>query len=117
MRTIDNRDREALQPYTLADPEATETFLSDRPHLWKVLNEAPTRIRAAFRKPVSLRLEIFCDRDSPGFKQLHLVVVTDMLTEHEWDAADASIRCIHEDWLKSLPRAITRDLFVTAEPR
>jgi hypothetical protein len=114
---LDNRIHELRLHYELEDAEPIETFLAERPPLLEILTEAPQRVAAAFRCLLPLRLELYRDFDAPDVSQLHLVVVTGMKTEAEWDAADASIRCLHEDWLRSLPRSVTRDLFVVAEPR
>ena len=71
----------------------------------------------AFRVHQPLRLELYRDRESPDSLELHLVVITGARSEAEWDAAEASVRYLYEDWLKALPRSETRDLLIRAEPR
>ena len=113
----DNRTFRALSPYEIRDVRSIETFLAARPNLVSLLEEAPARITAAFRIPHRLRLEVFRDFEAPDPPELHIVVVTSMTNEAEWDAADASVRCVYESWLKDLPRAETIDLFIRPEPR
>lgn len=114
---VDNRIPDLHHHYELNDTRAIESFLATRPQLLEILIEAPKRIAAAFRRSLPLRLQMYRDFDAPDVCQLHLIIVTGMKTEAEWDAADASIRTLHADWLISLPRSVTRDLFIVAEPR
>jgi hypothetical protein len=112
-----NRFPEALRAYQVEDREAIETFLNSRPHLIPILEEAPAHIAAAFRRPHSLRLTVFRDYECPQFPELHIGVVTEMDTDTEWEAAEASVRCVYENWLIRLPRAEICEFLIRPEPR
>src|SRR5947209_439532 len=104
---VDTRVSDALRPYEMADAGAIETFLAGRPHLRAILLDAPARIVSSFGGSKRLRLEVFRDRDAPDSPELHVVVVTGAQSEAEWDTAETSVRRLHEDWLKALPRSQT----------
>ena len=106
-----------LGPYAIIDEATVREFLAQRPALSRVLAEAPARIARLFDPGYSLRLEVFRDPESPDNSELQLLIVSCIETEAEWEEADRRVHTLYESWLESLPRAVTSDFLVRAEPR
>lgn len=64
-----------------------------------------------------MRLTVFHDGDEPSFSQIFFEIVTGRIVEDAWAAADSALRNLHETWLITLPRGLTRNILFVAEPK
>jgi|SRR5579872_4560545 len=105
-----------LANYHVHAPAEVRSFLFARAELRSVLEFAPRYVRRVFGAAPPLRLSVFRDRDEPSFAQLLVEIVTGRTGEAAWAEADAALRQLHETWLVSLPRQVTRDVLLVTEP-
>ena|ERR1043166_186968 len=113
---LDKPAQDPLDAYLVRDYAPIRRFLDQHPGLASLLAQAPAQIKSAFRKQLPQRLALFQYRDSESPPELHLVIAADITSDVEWDAAESSLHCLHENWLKSLPRELTKHLLIRVEP-
>ena len=102
--------------YQVSAPNDVLNYLRDHAGLCPVLAAAPEHVKRAYGRRLPLRLCVFRDRDDPSYAQLLVEIVTGRAGKAAWAEADAALRQLHEAWLVSLPRSVTRGILFVAEP-
>ncbi len=81
-----------------------------------ILEAAPDYVEQKFGTKLPLRLRVFRDREEPSCAELVVEIVTGGIGSEAWDAADTRLRRLHEQWLVTLPRDVTRSILFVTEP-
>ena len=102
--------------YLVPEKHDVLCFLGEHPGLDSLLEAAPGYVERAFGQRLPMRLTVFRDADEPSFSQLLVEVLTGRTGEDAWAAADSALHLLHETWLVSLPRHVTRNILFVAEP-
>ena len=107
---------EALEKfYTISEVKQISQFLEENAHLMSLLLEAPGHIGAIFGSHVPLRLQLCIDPEYAKDRELFVWLRVEPNTETAWSEADNKLRRLHSDWLITLPRQITHDLYFDLE--
>jgi hypothetical protein len=82
--------------------------------LLPILRAAPDHVARAFGTRLPLRLRVFRDREGPECAELLVEILVGAGTS--WDAADRNLLRLHEQWLATVPRAVSAQIQFLTEP-
>ena len=114
--TVDLDINMPLGNYLIAEVNDVMRFLREHPELASLLQVAPNHVERVFGRALPIRLKVFRDGNEPSYSQLLFEIVTGRIGEDAWVVADSALHNLHETWLVSLPRELTRNILFVAEP-
>ena len=101
--------------YMFKDCAQVRQFLEAHPSTLLLLQDAPNYISRLFGLNTPVRLEINCDPEYPQQRELWALIVADMETPGQVEAAEQNLRRLHDEWLILLPRSLSGNVHFDVE--